>query len=394
MMGPAEPEQPEQRFVSTPNQRRALGVFALAATIALIWLSLPVSSGLFLGTLLAFSLLRFHERVAERLGHTLSAVLLAVGSGLATIGGLLLLLYFVVVRGIVAASELASGFQPEGPVRKWLTNVEAATKDSPFGVIDISGRIRAMAADAASKLTDWIAAVAGATFSATLTLFFTMMTTFFVLRHWTEILERAERMLPLHPMHTRVVLTEFQKVGKEVFIGTMLTGVIQGLLAAVGYQIAGAPEVALLAALTTVASLVPAVGTLLVWVPAGVGLMISGRVGAGVFLLLWGALIVGVLSDYFIRPKLVGGGGHVPTLLTFISLFGGVEVFGLLGLIVGPVIAAVALALLRTYDREMCGPLPVVQFESNTELGPESIGKIALSTRRSWTPPPPPKSRP
>src|SRR5205814_8230152 len=63
-----------------------------------------------------------------------------------------------------------------------------------------------------------------ATAGGALVLFFTLMTTFFVLRHWTELQERAERMLPLHPMHTRVVMWEFQKVGKEVFIGTMLTG--------------------------------------------------------------------------------------------------------------------------------------------------------------------------
>ena len=79
--------------------------------------------------------------------------------------------------------------------------------------------------------------------------------------------------------------------------------------------------------------------------------------GAGIFELLWGGLVVVGLSDYVIRPFLVGGHGHVPTLLTFISLFGGVEVFGLLGLIIGPVIASVALALLRTYDREMCVPV-------------------------------------
>jgi predicted PurR-regulated permease PerM len=195
--------------------------------------------------------------------------------------------------------------------------------------------------------------VAGATFGSTLALFFTIMTTFFVLRHWPEILDRAERILPLHPMHTRVVLDEFQKVGKEVFIGTMLAGLAQGSLAGVGYAVAGVPEVALLSALTAMSSLVPAIGTILVWVPVGIGLILSGHAVAGIFELLWGALVVVVLSDYVIRPRLVGRGGHVPTLLTFVSLFGGVKVFGLLGLVVGPVIAAVALALLRTYDREV-----------------------------------------
>jgi predicted PurR-regulated permease PerM len=187
-------------------------------------------------------------------------------------------------------------------------------------------------------------------------LFFTVMTTFFVLRNWTAILDWAERVLPLNPAHTRVVLAEFQQVGKEVFVGTVLTGVIQGVLAGVGYVIGGAPEAVLLAALTALCSLVPAVGTLLVWVPLGVGLMIAGRVGAGIFELLWGALIIGVLSDYVIRPRFVGRGEHVPALMTFISLFGGVEVFGVIGIILGPVVAAVALAVLRTYDREVCTP--------------------------------------
>jgi len=347
-------EEPTPPLISTPTQRRALGTFALAATVALVWLSMPVSSGLFLGTLLAFSLLRVHERLSIRLKRpALAAVLLALSSALATVGGLVLLLYVVVVRGMRVASSLAQGFEAEGPLRKALTRFTEATRHSPFGPIDIVSRARGIAAEATLKLTDAVAAVAGATFGVVLTLFFTTMTAFFVLRHWAELLERAERMLPLHPMHTRVVLAEFQKVGKEVFIGTMLTGLVQGFLAGVGYAIVGVPEAGFLAALTSMCSLVPAVGTLLVWVPVGAGLIATGHLATGIFVFVWGALVVGILSDYVIRPKLVGGGGHVPTLLTFISLFGGVRVFGLLGLIVGPVIAAVALALLRTYDREV-----------------------------------------
>jgi predicted PurR-regulated permease PerM len=231
-----------------------------------------------------------------------------------------------------------------------------ASRHSIFGPIDLAERVRAIAGHAATRLTEAVATVVGATVSVLLTLFFTTMATFFVLRNWTDIQARAERMLPLHPAHTRVVLKEFQNIGKEVFIGTMLTGVLQGFLAGVGYALCRAPEPALLAALTAICSLVPAVGTLLVWVPVGVGLLITGHTGAALFELIWGALIVVGASDYVIRPRLVRGGGQVPALITFVALFGGVEVFGVLGLIVGPVIAAVALAVLRTYDREVCVP--------------------------------------
>lgn len=353
---PTTPD-PIPHFAPSSTQRKALGVFALAAVAALAWLSMPVASGLLLGTFLAFSLLDAYEHLRRRLKRpALSAVLLALGSAIATIAGLLVLLYFLVVRGVAALSELAQSFGTQGTLKITLDRLQQASARLPFGPFDITGRVRQLAEEAALQLTSVVGAVAGATFGAVLTFFFTVMSTFFVLRHWTEILSQAERMLPLHPMHTRVVLVEFQKVGKEVFIGTMLTGLFQGFLAGVGYALGDVPEVGLLAALTALCSLVPVLGTLLVWVPLGVALLLWGRPGAGIFELLWGALITGVLSDYVIRPRLVGGGGHIPTLLTFIALFGGVEVFGVLGLIIGPVVAAVSLALLRTYDREICSP--------------------------------------
>jgi len=346
---------PPRSSPSSPSQRRALGISALAAVAAMVALAAPVSSGLFLGTLLAFSLLGAYERLLVRWNRpTLLAVALAAASGLAMLGGLFGMLYFVVIRGAAAAQQLAVSFRPRGTLLKLTQQIEEHTSNSPFGPLDVTHRVQAFAEEAATRLAQYIGVIAGATLGGALTLFFTMMTTFFVLRHWPEILSRAERMLPLHPKHTRVVMWEFQKVGKEVFIGTMLTGLAQGVLAGVGYGIGGVPEAALLATLTAICSLVPAVGTLVIWVPVGVSLIVTGHPGAGIFELLWGSLVVVGLSDYVIRPMLVGGHGHVPTLLTFISLFGGVEVFGLLGLIIGPVIAAVALALLRTYDREMC----------------------------------------
>ena len=105
--------------------------------------------------------------------------------------------------------------------------------------------------------------------------------------------------------------------------------------------------------MTALASLVPAIGTLLVWIPMGLFLIATGHPGAGALELVWGALVVGIATDYIIRPKLVGSDNGVPTLLTFIALFGGAEVFGLLGLVVGPVIVTLAVALIRTYQAEI-----------------------------------------
>jgi predicted PurR-regulated permease PerM len=347
------PTRPSSEGPSTPKQRVALGVCALGAAAALIWISLPVASGLFLGTFLAFSLLGTHARFSRYLRRPgLSAILLALSSGAASIGGVLLLLYVVILRSISVIRTLSHDIVQDSTLQDNLARLQRATERLPFGPYDLDGHARVLAETAAAKLTEAVPLIAGATFGAALTFFFTVMSTFFVLRRWPTILAAAERMLPLHPMHTRVVLAEFEQVGKEVFVGTVLTGLIQGVLAGIGYGLGGAPEVGLLATLTALCSLVPAVGTLIVWVPVGLGLILSGHVGAGVFELAWGALVTVVVVDYVIRPRLVAGGENIPTLVTFISLFGGVELFGVIGLIFGPVIAAVAMALLRTYERE------------------------------------------
>jgi predicted PurR-regulated permease PerM len=131
-----------------------------------------------------------------------------------------------------------------------------------------------------------------------------------------------------------------------------VTGVAQGLLATIGYLLVGLPYPLFFGALTTVASPVPGVGTMLVWVPAGIVLILLGHAARGILLLVWGVLVVTGIPDYVIRPRLVGRESEMPALLTFTALFGGVEVFGLKGLILGPVLMAVAIAVWRLYAEE------------------------------------------
>ena len=111
------------------------------------------------------------------------------------------------------------------------------------------------------------------------------------------------------------------------------------------------PEPAFFGAITAVASLVPVFGTMLVWVPAGVVLMATGHVGAGIFELVWGSLAVVALCDYLVRPKLVGSGETMSTWMTFVALFGGIKLFGFVGFLLGPLLVGIAIAALRLYER-------------------------------------------
>ena len=173
---------------------------------------------------------------------------------------------------------------------------------------------------------------------------------YYVLRHWNEIVARAEIDLPLDPRHTRALFGQFRKVGGAVLRGTVVTGAVQGVFAGIGYWICGVPNPAFLGALTAAASIVPGIGTALVWLCVGAYLIATHHVAAGIIELTYSTLVVAVVTDYVIRPRLVGGAQGVPAILTFVSLFGGVEVFGIIGLIVGPVIVTLCVAVLKTYE--------------------------------------------
>ena len=338
------------------RERRALGLLAVAAIVAMVWVSHPVAIGIFLGTLNAFTMQPFYERIranSKRSAYA-AALSVAVSSAMITVA-LTGVSYLLVSRGRVLAVALIDSLSPGGKARAVVE--QWAGRLAPMGIQtdDLLGKLRDAAAELTTRAAAIAATVASATFSALLALFFVMMTTHFVLRHWTALARRAEDMLPLHPRHTRALLDEFRVVGRTTLLGTVATGIAQGFLAFVGYWVTGVPEAAFFGALTAVVSLVPAVGPLLVWVPAGIYLILTNHVGMGVLELVWGTLVVVGVSDYIIRPRLVGGHGSMPELLTFAALFGGVEAFGLVGLVIGPLVMALAVATLRIYAAETKG---------------------------------------
>jgi predicted PurR-regulated permease PerM len=174
----------------------------------------------------------------------------------------------------------------------------------------------------------------------------------FILRNWETVTAQLVDALPLRRDYTEQLMVEFRRVGRTTLLGAVGTGLAQGALATIGYFIAGVPEPVLFGAATAVASFVPAVGTLLVFVPVGVTMILAGSTTGGIVTIAWGLVFVVAICDYVIRPRLVRGEGNAPALVTFAALFGGVEVLGLKGLVIGPVVMALAIAVLRLYTSE------------------------------------------
>lgn len=166
-----------------------------------------------------------------------------------------------------------------------------------------------------------------------------------------------ERNLPLTPSQFRGFSNAFYETGRGLILGVGLTALAQGLLACVGYLIAGVPHALVLGLLTAAAALFPSVGTALVWVPAAGVLALSGRVTDAVIVLVVGCVAGGV--DNFLRPALSRFGRlRVPTFVLFCAMLGGLVAFGAAGLLLGPLFVRLAMEGLRQWRRRD-GPLIV-----------------------------------
>jgi predicted PurR-regulated permease PerM len=328
------PLPPPTSRAATVVERRALSGFAVIAVLAIGWIARPVSMGILLGALTAFALQPLYDRLRLKTKRSelaaLGCVLVAaLGFGL-SLGGLS---YLFVARGAVIVGNALGAFRPDGPGRHFVERLAEKLGPLRLEPDDIAGKLRDAATAVATQVAALATAAASATFSMILVMFFLMMTVFFTLERWPEIARNAENMLPLRPRYTRDLLEEFRNVGRTTLLGTVATGLAQGLLAAVGYFVTGVPEAAFFGAATAVASLIPAVGTLLVWVPTGIFLIATGHPAMGALELAWGGLMVVGASDYIIRPALVGG----------------VEAFGLVGLVLGPLVMALSFSVLRIF---------------------------------------------
>ena len=308
--------------------------------------------GIFLGMLMGFAFEPLYRRILRRC-RPLVAAFAAVGAAMVlvvlAIGGLAWLL---VRDGMALGREVVTSLGSGGAAHAIVASMGRVTSRVGITSEDLATRLRALAEGAvthAAALAEGVAATAADTLLAC---FFAVLTMYAILTHEDEITTTVEQALPLRPDYTRKLVGEFRDVGRQTLVGTVGSGFIQGLLATVGYWMAGLPRPAFFGAATAVLSLVPGLGTMLVWVPAGIVLIVLGRVGPGIFLLAWGVFVVTSLNDYVIRPRFVGRQGGLPPLAMFVALFGGVASMGLKGLIVGPVVMSLAFAVLKLYTEE------------------------------------------
>lgn len=211
-------------------------------------------------------------------------------------------------------------------------------------------QLRDWAGEATHSLLQLLANLSGQLFLGALGtvagLCLTVFLMFFFIRDGASMLRGTRDLIPMPADKRNALFVHLAAVTRAVVFGTGLTALIQGALVGIAFLIVELPSPLVFGVLAALLALLPFAGTALIWLPAVVILAVQDRWIAAVFMLVWGALLVSMI-DNFLKPLLISGRAEVATLTVFIGVLGGVSAFGAIGLFMGPVVLALAVALIQ-----------------------------------------------
>ena len=341
----------------------ALVTAALLAS-ALFLILRPFLVPILWSMLLAFLLFPAQRALGRRLGHryALTAILLTLLTTVVLIAPLPLL-------GLAFASQAKDLF---GRGQRMVADSGISGAGDLLDIPIVSRAIRwasSVAPVDAEQLHGWLmsglqtllqglVAVSGAfvvgALNALVALAIMLFLLFFFLRDGEQMLATAVRLIPMRPARRGELVDHVAAVTRAVVFGSLLTALVQGVLVAIGFALVGLPSPVVFGAIAAVASLIPFVGTALVWVPAVGVLFLQGRWVAALVLAVWSVAVVSS-ADNVVRPLFISGRAQISTLPVFLGLLGGVTAFGPIGLVVGPVVVALTLTLLRFAEEARAG---------------------------------------
>lgn len=339
------------------SHRYVLLAFLAIALYACYWIVAPFLQPIVMAILIGLLAYPLHEKLVGFLRGRQSTA--------AIISCLVLSLMILIPTVVLLVAVLKQGISYSIVVREWATqeNIQhflalpwvheargLVMKVLPEGALDHDS-IREKAISTAGYMGKQFAGVStsmlGSLTRFVINFFLLLFVLFFVLRDHDKLIAFLHRALPLSRTEEDVLFQEVKAVSKSALLGSLLTAITQGIVGGFGLWLAGFPGV-FWGAVMAFTSLIPLVGTALVWVPAALVLFVTGEIEWAVFLVLWGLLVVGSI-DNFLRPLFMQG-ASMNTVVVFFSLIGGLQVFGLMGLIYGPLIFSVALVLFKLYE--------------------------------------------
>jgi predicted PurR-regulated permease PerM len=343
--------------VADERTARRFFVVLLCGTVVLLALVVrPLASALFMAAVLAGVVAPLHARLAARAGGRprLAAGFLVAAVAVVLAGPLVALAVFLVQEGKEALKFVAEAVRSDAVthlVARLPGSLQKLTTDALARLLDLNQmaerQIGAQGGGAAAAIWAAVSATGSVLFAVAMML----IAFYFLLVQGRELVSWLDEVLPLRPGHTPELLAEFKKVSFSVIVSTVITSSVQAAAALAGYFIGGVPHPIFFAAVTFFVAFVPALGATSVCLFAAAVLYVTGHPYASLFLALWGVAVVG-LVDNVIKPLLIKAGMEMRSAVVFFALIGGLRAFGAIGLVIGPLVVALFLALLRIYRRD------------------------------------------
>jgi predicted PurR-regulated permease PerM len=226
-----------------------------------------------------------------------------------------------------------------GPAVRWVSQYYDLSKLASQEFI--AERLKGVSGAIASRTLGFVGGAVG----FIVEVFFVIFTMYYLFRDGERLRAAAYDMMPLSGPQAREILDRTGEVIGASVYGVLVIAVIQGVLGGLAFWVLGLPSPLLWGVVMVFLSMIPMLGAFIVWVPAALYLALTGDWVKAIILAVWGALVIGSV-DNFLRPKLVGERTRLHELLIFFSVLGGLQVFGVLGIVLGPVIVAITIALL------------------------------------------------
>jgi predicted PurR-regulated permease PerM len=350
-------------------------VAALLAALYVCWLMFqPFFNVLLWAGVLCVVFYPMHRRVLADTGRP------TIAAALSTVAVILLILLPVTAVTVAVVHELsgaAASFQAND--HQWSVPPVVAR------VLEFIGRYVDIDRDSArkflaSRMQSWGAGLAASTLvvvggaaGAIGQMVLVVFTLFYFFRDGERIQEAVYQMVPLRGAQWESITSRTRDVIGATVYGVLVISAIQGTLGTLMFWVLGLPSPLLWGVVMFVLSMIPMAGAFLVWVPAAVYLALTGSYAQAGILVAWGVLVISSI-DNVLSPRLVGRRARLHELLIFFSVLGGLQVFGVLGLVLGPVVVAMTLALIEMV-REASNPRAATQttvLEAQSELRDQS----------------------
>ncbi|SRR5581483_3945310 len=330
-----------------------LAIAILWAAVRIIW---PFLSAIIIGAILVTLTFPLYRRLRARMrgSDTWAAITM--------LAGVTLVLILPTVLAVALLVQQA---------RELIPHLQATETQKIMEKLDLAGRLqwvtrfvpsfdpsqvnpRALILPVVQKVPAWFAANGGAVIGSVagvvVGFFLVLLSSFFFYVEGEAILEELAILSPLPERYDREFAAKFKDVIDATFRGQLVTSIAQGAATSIGLAIAGIPSAAFWGAVATILSLLPMVGVAVVWVPATIYLFVAGSTGYAIFLALWGVLVVSTI-DNVVRPWAMKGKAQLPAIPLLFAVLGGMQAFGFIGLVIGPLVFSLLMSVIDIYKQ-------------------------------------------